>query len=399
MLPILLAVGLAEATTLPWCTMSVDPEVSQNELHSTVARSMLAWEVASPCADLDLVDMQLCGEPPAGGVQFILGDLLGDLGDGVYSATWASGAGTIVLLNPASFWSSDAEIAAGTCVERPSIDREIARYTGQLLGVPELDCLAEGAECWGYDAQGVMAIPGTELCLPTLFDAYAVRGLADAGAGPFTFVTSLAAEGGALPYTTCNEVTFDATTIDDAGIGVEWSFGDGEASNDVEVCHEYTVAGQFTQVLRLTWPEECGGWEEKEAASILACGPPQPEEGLDFGFSIEHNDGLTYQITNRMDVSVYGCIDSARWTVRELPDGTEEEVAVAWAPKITFEHEGEYRITGYIGGAGGTYQAYMDITAEDRSADAAGCASGAGAPGVVAAAAAVVLALGRRRQN
>ena len=98
-----------------------------------------------------------------------------------------------------------------------------------------------------------------------------------------------------------------------------------------------------------------------------------------------------------MDVTVYGCIDSARWTLRALPDGDEDELAVAWSPKIIFPHEGEFRITGCIGGPGGDYAGYRDLTVSDNPAEGGGRASGAAGASTLGAAMVPALAIASRR--
>lgn len=217
--------------------------------------------------------------------------------------------------------------------------------------------------------------------------------------GPFaTFATEGPTSGG-VPLSVGFNVVYDK---DETVTSTRWTFGDGETSTDMNPVHTYEKAGQFTVILDVGGEaESCPEWSYtyRELALVTACGKPEPglsEEGERYGglFTYEYKEGLQYQLINRTDTSVYGCIDTILWQVFDSGGNLKQEIS-AWSPIVEFPSEGKYRVLLNVGGPGGMSAAEMDIEVTDESAK--GCSSvpfGLGLGGILAG-----LALGFSRRQ
>lgn len=183
--------------------------------------------------------------------------------------------------------------------------------------------------------------------------------------GPFATFSTDDERFGGVPL----EVCFDLAASENANVtDVAWTFGDGGSSGDLNPCHTYEEQGQYTVVVTINGENEtCGDWsfDYRERAYIVACdelGPGvNPETGEAYGgmFTFEHVEGLQYQLVNRTDTSVYGCLDTVLW---QIYDGDElvQELG-AWSPKVEFPDEGTYRVLLNVGGPGGMAAAELEI--------------------------------------
>jgi hypothetical protein len=188
--------------------------------------------------------------------------------------------------------------------------------------------------------------------------------------------------------------------------GALWRFGDGGSSEELAATHTYETPGNYTvQVTVEGERDECGeqGWEYnfRRVGYVRACGLP------DVGFTFEHSDGLTYQMYNETDVSVYGCIQDIQWEVyrgsgNDFSDKNciDDLTVKVWEPLLTFPSEGTYTVVANIGGPAGTAAASMTFDATSKRGDGYGCSSvgSMGALGVTGTLA-VMLTLFRRRQD
>ncbi len=218
--------------------------------------------------------------------------------------------------------------------------------------------------------------------------------------GPFaTFKTDDERFGG-VPL----EICFELMASDNANVtGVEWDFGDGTTSAELNPCHTYTEQGQYTVVVTINGTNEsCGDWsfDYNQRAYIVACELPSPglnpETGEAYGglFTYEHVEGLQYQLVNRTDTSTYGCLDTILWQVYD-GDTVIDEIA-AWSPKIELPEEGVYRVLLNIGGPGGMGAAEIEI---DTSDAVTGCNAAPVGLGIMGLLASLGLAVTRRRED
>jgi len=176
-------------------------------------------------------------------------------------------------------------------------------------------------------------------------------------------------------------VAFQITSDSDV-LAARWKFGDGQTSEDINPTHTYETQGQFTVSVSMDLEDaECGSYtyDSSALAYVVACEPPKPEDGADGFFTISHSDGLTYQTSNRTDVTVYGCIDTIEWQVYK---GTGEgditgeplQRIGAWSPKISFPEAGSYVVVMNVGGPGGLDAGYVVVDAQDVPSEGEGCA-------------------------
>ncbi len=182
-----------------------------------------------------------------------------------------------------------------------------------------------------------------------------------------------------------------------------WSFGDGNAAEGMQVTNTYGEPGNYTiEVAVHGERDECGesGWNStfRKVGFVTVCDEPIPE------FSVEHFDGLKYQMTNRTDVSVFGCISDIQWEVYKgkSVSGEPIEVLKAWEPLIEFPNEGDYTVIVNVGGIGGTGAASIVVEAKDQRGQNRGCDS-VGSAGAFGSAGFVIVGLGllglRRRED
>jgi len=188
---------------------------------------------------------------------------------------------------------------------------------------------------------------------------------------------------------------------------VEWRWGDGSAADSgtaLQASHTYTTSGNFTVEVEVDGDRDaCGeaGWNNsyRKVGFVRACATPAPE------FEINHVDGLSYQMRNDTDVSVYGCYSNIEWQVYSgetvSPDALLPDLTYAgWEPKINFPDEGTYTVVLNIGGPGGTGAAKATFDARDRRGAGYGaCDSAAGGSSALALSGLVALALRRRARR
>lgn len=209
--------------------------------------------------------------------------------------------------------------------------------------------------------------------------------------GPFGYFEATSDRIGGTPLAVSFEV-FSDTQI----VGVNWNFGDGNTSTEVNPVHEYTTAGQFTVQAEISLEDPTCGvntYTYDELGFVTACDPPRPADGATGIFSIEHEDGLQYRTINHTDVSVYGCIDTIGWQVYkgsgasaiteanlvDLDGNGEGDTLGAWSPNITFPAEGSYTVVLNVGGPGGLEAGFLTVEVVDVPAEGSGCATGGGA--------------------
>jgi hypothetical protein len=184
-------------------------------------------------------------------------------------------------------------------------------------------------------------------------------------------------------------------------VNAEWRFGDGGNESSLAATHTYTEPGNYTvQVTVEGERAECGdeGWEYnfRRVGYVRACGLPNVE------FGYEHVDGLTYQMLNETDVSVYGCIQDIQWNVYKgsTTDGTPiVDPVKAWEPLLTFPDEGTYTVVASVAGPAGTSAAKLTYEVTTQRGEGRGCnGTGTGPLGWTGALLGLAL-LGLRRRD
>lgn len=158
-----------------------------------------------------------------------------------------------------------------------------------------------------------------------------------------------------------------------------WTFGDGGAADGLTVVHTYTEPGTYTVRVEargtdpscVTEDDPDGAWTSAASLPhwVHACGPPRPE------FTIEHVDGLTWQVRNETDVSVYGCHQDIVWTVHRGDDITGEAAITrkGWEPVLTMPEEGTFTVLVHLASVSGTGAARLTIEAVDEPGDKRAC--------------------------
>ena len=155
-----------------------------------------------------------------------------------------------------------------------------------------------------------------------------------------------------------------------------WRFGDGGTSEELAATHTYETPGNYT--VQVTVEGERDEWRRGWSTTppswprSRACGLP------DVAFTLDHVDGLTYQMYNETDVSVYGCIQDIQEVYRGNGNDFSDSNRIdgltikAWELLLTFPSEGTYTVVANIGGPAGTAAASMTFEAVSKRGDGRG---------------------------
>ncbi len=203
------------------------------------------------------------------------------------------------------------------------------------------------------------------------------------------------------------EVCFEVSSASDIS-SVEWLYGDGQSDEFtaedeslLETCHTYEEKGQYTVNVTIRGEsDDCDEWEytDRERAMVVVCEVPTAASGFDGLFTYEPVDGLTYQMVNQADTTVYGCIDEIQWDVYS---GTEVIRSLnAWSPKVDFTDEGpgEYKVVLTLGGPGGEVAEELSVFVEEYKAEGCSSVSGFSTYGMYAGILALI-GISRRRED
>jgi len=350
-----------------------------------------AWEVGAPCAALDATYQGMVKGVVGGvandGQRTIYYDdpenaygtgvlgitqpfLNGKIAFALNGTTYLYYGDTDIVFNDDIAWATTQEIEGGQCNGEYSIEGVATHEIGHSWGMDH-SCEEEDI-CSDPDLQLATMYWSAGPCTYWQIDINEddIEGIT-ALYGPYASFTSKSALRGGVPL----EVAFELVTNDAKVTNVEWNFGDGTTSKELEPTHTYTEAGQFTVSVTINGSTgDCGEWSytQRERSYVIACGEPVPGldtegEAFESLFTIEHYDGLVYQLINQTDTSVYGCIESISWKVMKGDEVLSE--SSAWSPKIEFPSEGDYTVQLEIGGPGGVVTEELDVTAEDEVGD------------------------------
>jgi MYXO-CTERM domain-containing protein len=367
-----------------------------------VVRGFESWENGAPCAAVaadykGMVAGINFGSSNEGTRVFYYDDPASQLGSGVLGLTYSYPNGQIAFtLNGQTYlylndtditfnndvaWATTEDLESGQCNNEYSIEGVATHEIGHSWGMGH-SC-EEDDICSDPDLAFATMYWSAGPCSTWQVDINDddIQGIT-ALYGPYASFTSDSTRRGGVPL----DIEFQLVTNDAKVTDVLWNFGDGTTSTEQEPTHTYTEAGQYTVSVTIGGnTSDCGDWSytQRERAYVIACGEPVPGldtdgEPFDSLFTIEHYDGLVYQLINQADTSVYGCIESIHWTVLKGDEVVSE--SSAWSPKVEFPSEGDYTVELEIGGPGGFVTEELKVTAEDKVGDdfKGGCATAPG---------------------
>jgi len=309
---------------------------------------------------------------------------------------------TDIIFNDGFSWTTDAEIDAGNCFNQHSLQSTATHEIGHLMGLghscEEGDACSEltKTEATMYWSAGACNSQRSQINeddidgITAIYGPYATfqcsREIDPGNADTTAF--------GVVPFTiNCSVVSKNIEEIK----SVEWFWGDGSSSAGLNVTHEFSETGNYTVTALIAGENEaCGEWDynHRRVSYVRACDVPTAAS------SYGHLDGLTYQLLNETDVSVYGCIYNIQWDIF-TETGTEPIASLqAWEPQFTFPEGGTYRVVLNVGGPAGIGAAELMVDAQNRRGEGyGGCSvTGVVAPGAVFLFALPVLAFRRRRE-
>ncbi len=379
------------------------------------------WIDEAPCAQLDVEYMGVRAGHNAGYTNeslntFYYDDPKDDLGTGVLGQTRCTPSGEIAfsLAGTTYLYAQDCDIIfnfdidwettegiENECTREYSIEAVATHEIGHLWGLGH-SC-EEGEDCPDLDQRFATMYWSIGPC--STYQAGLrdddVQGITSLY-GPYATFYSDSKRSGGAPLEVCFEVEGD---VDQEGIEIEWSFGDGApvVENETPVCHTYNDADQYTVGMKVTGTnDDCGQWQftQRELAYVTVCEAPEAADGFKGLFSYEHVDGLVYQMVNQVDTSVYGCVEKIRWDVFK---GDELVTSVAaWDPKIDFSSwggEGKYRVVLNVAAPGDLVSAHEIMVDAVKKKAETGCSTSAATSGVAGMLIAMLGLVARRRRD
>lgn len=236
------------------------------DFHARVAAAWDTWAEAAPCADWSHEDRGDCASAAEVGLSFTYGDPADELEAGVLVVAYS---GRVVFNDVA--WSSDAEVAAGTCVERANLDQVLRATVGANgLGLGfacDIDaCTAEEEAAVVSNTQAYC-----DDRLPNVADVALLRSVY----GPVDIRPYADVVVGIAPVSAC--VSLPAVTADAEALAtVTWNFGDGETATGLETCHTWPDTGSWPVTATVAYT--CGGADVIDPYAVVTVLAPDAGE-------------------------------------------------------------------------------------------------------------------------
>ncbi len=415
----------------------LEPDLPDGYPASVVQAAWQNWSDAAACSAIGdaFLGVASFGEPSDShtGTVFYWDDPDDELAPGVIGLTESHWDGSEFEVNDLTFqnldratvifnndvdWATRAEVEAGTCdSDGVAIEAVATHEVGHVWGLGHT-CEREDA-CEDADLRASTMYWQSARCdlsqtEPTAFDAASMASIY----GPTVSIHAMdparpSTRVGAVPF----EVCFDASVngrgtpnIADA----HWTFGDGEVGDGLTPCHTYTLSGEFTVTVTISFDDEACATTTAagvEPSYIVACAPPAPEPGQDAMFTLQAVDGSTWVPINHTDTSPYGCISGLTWDAYrgsseaditeanhvDLNGAADGRSLSGWAPPIHVDEVGAYVVVLHAFGVGGETS---EIVTVDAKTQPEGCASTSGRPeGSTALWLTALAAIGRRRRQ
>lgn len=394
------------STDFPYTYQVADDGTPETDCEETVppgycrdvaALGFEAWK-AAPCADLSFEYQGVCpnrgfsGSPGVKTINF--NDVNGELEPGVLAAAltipgqlafirdgirYRQALDSDIVFNDNVIYTTHMAVEQGQCSNAFDMRSTMTHEIGHSLGMGH-SC-ENGEPCATPKLRNAtMFWTGGPCDVSTaVISEDDIEGIT-ALYGPYaTFRCSNELVPGAVDTTVYGEVGFELRCIIESEAfgeisNVRWAWGDGTIDNGTEAAHVYDRPGNYSIQVDVNGDREvCGpdGWSYsfRRIGYVTVCGVP------DANFTWKHIDGLTYQMLNETDVSVYGCIFDIAWDVYRAGESTPFTTISAWEPQFTFPEAGSYRVVLNVGGPAGTGAAELTFDVLNTRGEGYGCST------------------------
>jgi hypothetical protein len=350
-------------------SVQVDPQVpgfSVSEVYADVAAAVRGWDDTSCAVALDWKG------PAAEGAEGTLHLVFAPLGrtgppyldqalpgpvrvvDTRGEVTFvAPDLGTVVI-NTDLDLASEASIRAETCDGQVALSRVVGEVIGQKLGL--------GFSTW-RDSVMARQRPVCTIVRPRADDVAGMSDLYD----PYVDLTCTGGDDplqegivGVAPLDVACSLRVDPAS---SVLDTVWRWGDGAEEPNSDGRHTYETSDNFDLRVNLNASHRsCGLWSERveKLAFATACAAPSP------AIRVERVAGLRFRLVNASDVNVLGCIDDARWQVRDERGEPVVEETV-WEPLVDLPAEGQYTVELWLQGRGGEGRTTVEVDTREGS--------------------------------